>query len=76
MLVQAPEEQVLAAQSAVQYPPGNPWSAELQEPDSQSLAVRHASPILPGLEPISAQLPLSQRCVLAQSRTVLHEGAP
>ena len=77
MLVQAPEEQVFAAQSAVQYPPGNPWSVELQErPFAQSAAVRHDSPILPGVEPISAQLPFSQRCVLAQSRTVLHEGEP
>ena len=76
-VVQAPTEQVLAEQSAVQYPPGKPSSLELQvRPEEQSLAVRHDSPILPGVEPISAQLPFSQRCVLAQSRTVLQGVEP
>jgi hypothetical protein len=76
-VVQAPTEHVLAEQSAVQYPPGKPWSSVLQErPAVQSVVVLQDSPTLPGVEPMFAQEPLAQRCVFAQSRTVLQEGAP
>jgi hypothetical protein len=70
--------QVELLQSALQNPPAKPWLGDSQvSPLAQSAVERQASPIaLGGLPPGSAQLPLTHRCVLEQSRGPLQGVDP